>query len=122
MPQAVVAVRVHIYMHKYIYSVKLGLLGFEWDLNKERLNFRKHRVTFLDAMERFFDESGFQIDDSAHSRFELRSYWVGKIASGKVLTTRFTRRGNRFRIIGCAECRKFKKIYEASKAEKNENQ
>ena len=38
-------------------------------------------------------------------------YWVGKRSSGRVLTTRFTRRGTKIRIIGSAEWREFRRLY-----------
>ena len=87
-------------------------MEFEWDLSKELVNVRRHGVTFSEAVESFFDPRGFQLADVKHSREEDRFYWVGKSESGRVLTTRFTRRGRRIRIIGSAEWRKFRKLYD----------
>ena len=61
---------------------------------------------------KFFDPRGFQLADVKHSREEGRFYWVGKSESGRVLTTRFTRRGRRIRVIGSAEWRKFRRLYD----------
>ena len=72
-------------------------MEFEWDLSKELVNVRKHGVTFSEAVESFFDPRGFQLVDVKHSRKEGRIYWVGKSETGRVLTTRFTRRGRRIR-------------------------
>jgi hypothetical protein len=87
-------------------------VNFEWDLSKEVLNLRKHGVSFLEAVESFSDPSGFLLRDAKHSQVEPRFYWVGRSTSGKILTTRFTRRGELIRIIGSAPWRKFKRLYD----------
>ena len=87
-------------------------MEFEWDLAKEWVNVRKHGVTFSEAVESFFDPHGFHLVDTKHSREEGRFYWVGKSETGRVLTTRFTRRGRKIRIIGSAEWRKFRRLYD----------
>jgi hypothetical protein len=84
---------------------------FEWDASKEADNLRKHRVSFTEAVESFFDPYGLLLVDEKHSSAEERFYWVGKSASGRVLTTRFTRRGPKIRIIGSAEWREFRRLY-----------
>ncbi len=86
-------------------------MDFEWDAEKERENVRKHKITFLEAIESFSDLEGFVLTDTKHSDGEDRFYWVGKISSGKVLTTRYTRRGDKIRIIGTGEWREFRKMY-----------
>ncbi len=91
-------------------------MEFEWDLAKEQANIRKHGHTFSEAVEAFQDPKGAQLVDRKHSDHENRFFWVGKVSSGKILTVWFTRRGNRVRIIGCAEWRKFRSFYyEAAK-------
>jgi uncharacterized protein len=86
-------------------------MEFEWDASKEADNRRKHRVTFAEAVESFFDPHGLLLVDEKHSGVEDRCYWVGKSSSGRVLTTRFTRRGAKIRIIGSAEWREFRRLY-----------
>ena len=94
-------------------------MDFEWDQSKEEENLRKHGVSFAEAIETFFDPQGIALLDEKHSSTEIRHYWVGESASGRILTTRFTRRGNKLRLFGCAEWRRFRKIYnEAAKAKK----
>ncbi len=91
---------------------------FEWDLAKEHANIKKHGHTFSEAVEAFQDPTGVQLIDKKHSGHEHRFYWVGKVASGKILTVWFTKRANKIRIIGCAEWRKFRSLYyEAAKTE-----
>jgi len=86
-------------------------MEFEWDLSKEANNIRKHRVSFIEAVETFSDTSGFALRDDIHSTDEERFYWVGKTVKGRILTTRYTRRGNKIRIIGAAEWREFRSLY-----------
>ena len=93
-------------------------MEFEWDAAKELANIKKHKVPFSDAVETFFDPNGFQMVDRKHSKAERRFYWIGKTNFDRVLTTWFTRRGNVIRIIGSAEWRKFRRLYdEATKSE-----
>jgi len=87
------------------------MLEFEWDPLKEEYNIRKHKISFIEATQAFFDRNGFELEDYKHSLTEKRKYWVGKISSGKVLTVRFTRRKEKIRIIGAAEWRDFRRIY-----------
>lgn len=54
---------------------------------------------------------GFQVVDIKHSVQKKRLYWVGIISTGRVLTTRFTKRSNKIRIIGSAEWKKFRRFY-----------
>jgi uncharacterized DUF497 family protein len=88
---------------------------FEWDYSKEAYNIQKHGITFLEAAESFSDPKGILFRDDKHSSQEVRLYWIGKTRAGKVLTTRFTRRGAKIRIIGSAVWRKFRRMYETAK-------
>lgn len=54
-------------------------MEFEWDASKELANIRKHKVSFTEAVEAFFDPNSFQMTDLKHSGREPRCYWVGKI-------------------------------------------
>jgi uncharacterized DUF497 family protein len=90
---------------------------FEWDLSKELANVKKHKVSFPESVETFFDPRGIQMVDKKHSADEPRFYWVGKSKQGRVLTTWFTRRGDKIRIIGCAEWRHLRRIYETTQTE-----
>ena len=69
-------------------------MEFEWDLSKEIENLRKHGIDFMEAVESFSDPNGFQLKDTKHSIVETRLFWVGKSRTGKIITTRFTRRGD----------------------------
>jgi len=43
-------------------------MEFEWDATKDLTNRRKHKVSFAEAVETFFDPKGFQLADKKHSR------------------------------------------------------
>jgi uncharacterized protein len=88
---------------------------FEWDIDKEKQNLKKHGVSFSDAMECFYDPDGLLFEDLRHSKSEKRWYWVGKAKSKTILTVWFTKRGESIRIIGCANWRKFRRLYETTK-------
>ena len=86
-------------------------MEFEWDADKELANIQKHKVAFGEAIETFFDAKGFQLVDRKHSAGEPRFYWIGKSGQGRVLTTWFAKRGSMIRIIGSAEWRQFRRLY-----------
>ena len=95
-------------------------MEFEWDEEKAEENLRKHKVSFAEAAESFSDPDGFVLRDDKHSITEERLYWIGKAFSGKILTTRFTKRAEKIRIIGSAEWREFKGLYhEKTKSKKS---
>lgn len=93
-------------------------MEFEWNESKEKENIRKHGIPFAKGIECFFDPLGIVLEDIRHSSQEKRLFWVGKDASGRILTTRFTRRGSKIRIIGCAEWRKYRKVYDETTSSK----
>ncbi len=90
---------------------------FEWDLVKEIDNINKHNCTFIESVESFADPHGIQLLDVKHSDLETRFYWIGKTSSDRILTTWFTKRDRKIRIIGSAEWRKFRRLYETTKIE-----
>ena len=45
-------------------------MEFEWDGSKEKENMRKHKITFLEAVESFSDPNGFLMVDEKHSKSE----------------------------------------------------
>jgi uncharacterized DUF497 family protein len=69
------------------------------------------RWASLKAAETFSDPRGFVMSDRKHSTSEERFYWIGMSESGRIPTTRYTKRGGKIRIIGSGEWREFKRIY-----------
>ena len=89
-------------------TVRVGL--FEWDSAKEADNIEKHGVTFREAILAFTDPNGLVKEDEEHSQQERRSFFYGKVGE-RILTVRFTARGECVRIIGAGYWRKGKKRY-----------
>jgi len=52
-------------------------LKFEWDVNKDESNARKHGVSFDDARTVFYDEYAIQFYDPEHSESEDRFILLG---------------------------------------------
>lgn len=50
---------------------------FEWDENKNRINQRKHGISFEDVKNVFGDEYAILFDDPDHSEFEDRFLIIG---------------------------------------------
>lgn len=89
---------------------KIKGLHFEWDNKKALLNLQKHGVSFQEGRLVFEDQLRLIECDMAHSGSEKRYYCYG-IVKGRVLTVRFTYRGEVIRIIGAAYWRKGKEKY-----------
>ena len=89
----------------------IACMHFEWDENKERINREKHGFSFDDARQAFDDPDKVITKDFSHSTREERFFCYGEV-NGKILTVRFTIRGNRTRIIGAGDWREGRKIYE----------
>lgn len=63
----------------------MASLRFEWDERKNRLNRRRHGVTFEEAKTAFADENGLLIDDPEHSAAEERFILLGLSADPRLL-------------------------------------
>ena len=89
----------------------MEMTRFEWDDDKDRLNQRKHGVSFALAQFAFADPDRVIAQDTSHSAEEKRLYCIGKVKNG-ILTVRFTYRNQVIRIFGAGYWRKGKKLYE----------
>jgi uncharacterized DUF497 family protein len=67
------------------YNYNVGVLGFEWDPNKNEDNPIKHKVGFEEASTVFFDPNALVIDDPDHSLHEKRFVIVGLSGLMRVL-------------------------------------
>ena len=76
----------------------MGLI-FEWDGAKASSNFRKHAVTFEEAVNVFEDSLSLTIPDPQHSKNEERFVIIGRSHRGRTLVVVHTERGDRIRII-----------------------
>lgn len=73
-------------------------MEFEWDPRKAAGNLRKHRVSFDEAIEAFFDENAVEFFDDEHSEDEVRFQLVG-LSSVRLLFVGYTARSESIRII-----------------------
>ncbi len=81
------------------YSMKktISEILVEWDDNKNRLNIRKHGISFETAALVFADEERIEYFDSLHSETEERYVVIGCVEG--VLFVVYTMRGDAARII-----------------------
>ncbi|MBR6234495.1 MAG: BrnT family toxin [Spirochaetales bacterium] len=86
-------------------------MEFEWDERKNKMNISKHKVSFFEAQDAFFDANRLIRKDVKHSDSEERFFCFGKV-NGMVCTVRFTMRGNKIRIIGAGYWRYGRQLYE----------
>ena len=74
-------------------------MQFEWDPEKAKLNFKKHKVHFEEAVTVFYDPLSATFDDADHSVEEQRLITVGFSSQGRLLVVSHTERGASLRII-----------------------
>lgn len=84
---------------------------FEWDDRKDKVNQRKHNVSFSLAQNAFLDPNRIIAIDLKHSKREPRYFCIGRVGDG-IITVRFSYRGDVIRIIGAGYWRKGKLAYE----------
>ncbi len=85
-------------------------MTFEWDEEKDRINWEKHGLAFEQAQKAFFDPHRIIPEDSKHGSDETRFFCIGFV-EGLVATVRYTMREERIRIIGAGYWRTGKRLY-----------
>lgn len=85
--------------------------SFVWDERKERVNIRKHGISFSRAALVFADPNRKIYVDSVHSDREERNFCIGKVGR-RIVTVRFTHRSGNIRIFGAGYWRKGRRYYE----------
>ncbi len=63
----------------------MGSIKFEWDENKNRINQKKHGISFDEAKTVFYDEEALVIDDPEHSEEEERFIILGLSSKANLL-------------------------------------
>ena len=91
--------------------LSIDIEEFDWDIQKNKQNVKKHGVSFYEAVLAFQDSNRIIESDKKHSIKEDRKYCYGKV-DDKILTVRYTVRNGVIRIFGAGYWRKGKKIYE----------
>jgi len=89
-------------------------MKFEWDTNKEKINIRKHGITFEQAAYVFADPFALNKYDVEHSENEDRWILLGKSLSEAVLVVEHTFRDD--------DGTEFVRIINARRATKRERQ
>ena len=89
----------------------MNRVHFDWNSDKDKINQKKHDVSFGVAQYAFLDPNRIIAKDLKHSGSEERYFCIGKV-DDEIITVRFTYRGNIIRIIGAGYWRKGKVVYE----------
>ena len=89
-------------------------MTYEWDPNKDKSNYKKHRVKFADAVGVFEDEDAITIEDD-HKK-EDRFITIGMDFLSRILVVVYTFRDVVIRIISARKATaRERKIYEEQK-------
>jgi len=72
---------------------------FEWDEEKAKANFRKHKISFKEAETVFDDPLAITIPDPNHSTSEHRFIDVGQSEKGRIVVVSYTQRRKATRLI-----------------------
>lgn len=75
------------------------MLIFEWDEDKERSNFRKHKVSFAEGESVFYDPFSITILDPDHSIEEKRFIDIGISNNNRIVVVIYTESDDRIGII-----------------------
>ena len=73
--------------------------GFEWDQGNIEKNWEKHRVSYLECEEVFFNQPLLDQEDEIHSKLEPRYYVLGSANDGRHLFIVYTISRNKIRVI-----------------------
>jgi uncharacterized DUF497 family protein len=74
-------------------------MQFEWDRTKAEQNFKRHRISFDEAVTVFYDPLAATFDDPDHSVGERRFITVGHSSRERLLVVVHVERGDNLRII-----------------------
>ena len=84
-------------------------------VNREK-NWKKHKVTYLEAEQIFFNHPVYVFKDDKHSENESRWYCLGKTNQARILFVVFTVRNLKIRVISARDMhKKEREIYEKKK-------
>jgi uncharacterized DUF497 family protein len=81
-------------------------MEFDWDAAKADANFRKHGVSFDEAMQILDPQKPVVFEDKDHSEAEDRYYAIGVSSKGRLLTVCIAYRGAAVRIISARKSTK----------------
>jgi uncharacterized DUF497 family protein len=91
---------------------------FEWDDGNADKNWERHRVSWAECEEVFFNRPLVVAADQLHSETELRFYALGQTDAGRLLFVVYTLRGERIRVISARDMtRREKKGYDHARTQ-----
>lgn len=87
-------------------------ISFEWDDHKNQINFKKHHISFAEAMSVFYDDYAIVFDDPDHSVEEDRFLIIGKTIKEKTYIVSYCiRKRDVIRIISARKAAKREREY-----------
>jgi len=93
--------------------IKIIPKKFDWNKGNQEKNLIKHKVSYKESEEVFFNKPLRIFPDKKHSKTEVRLVALGKTDKKRKLTIIFTLRNKKIRIISAREMsRKERKTYE----------
>lgn len=84
-------------------------MRFEWNREKAVLNFKKHGISFDEAVSIFFDPLAATFDDPDHSLDERRLITIGYSSQDRLLVVCHTERSGSVRLISARRATKREK-------------
>lgn len=84
---------------------------FDWDKGNRYKNWERHKVEVQESEEVFKNEPNFVIPDKKHSKSEKRHVVFGITNEGRPLTSVFTMRGKKVRVITIRDMSKKEKKF-----------
>ena len=86
--------------------------GFDWDKGNIEKNWERHKVSFVECEELFFNRPLVVAEDEMHSDSESRYYALGTTNEGRYLFVVFMIRANKVRVISARDMsRRERRIY-----------
>jgi hypothetical protein len=86
--------------------------GFDWDQGNIEKNWERHKVSFIECEEVFFNRPLVVVEDTSHSTSEGRYYALGRPNDDRYLFVVFTIRNNKIRVISARDMnRKERRVY-----------
>ena len=86
--------------------------GFDWDQGNIKKNWERHKVSFIECEEVFFNRPLVVLEDTSHSKSEGRYYALGRTNDDRHLFIVFTIRNNRIRVISARDMnRRERRVY-----------
>ncbi|MBP6406327.1 MAG: BrnT family toxin [Proteobacteria bacterium] len=89
-----------------------AIVGFDWDKGNARKN-EKHGVSMAEAEQVFFNMPLLLLEDTAHSRIEVRLHALGKTDDSRLLHISFTLRkgGSMIRVISARDMHRKERVF-----------